>query len=213
MAVKLYKDSHVRMYMKMARDVGEYKNGCFSRHIGVVIVNPKGTKVVGQGYNSPPRDTPHCDERKYLEECFWPQLSDADREAVTKYFGKKTTQFTIEGCEMYITKENFVGRAEGCKTCPRRFIGAGPGKRLELCSCVHAETNAIVNAGQDLTDCVMYCWCPTPCNECTKLIINSGIRTVFCLGTGEVYSPSSKWMFEQAGVEVIEVTKEWVESE
>lgn len=42
----------------------------------------------------------------------------------------------------------------------------------------HAESNAIVFARQNLTNATMYCTLE-PCNECMKLIIASGIKTVY----------------------------------
>lgn len=42
---------------------------------------------------------------------------------------------------------------------------------------VHAEANAIVAAKESLADCVLYVTL-FPCNECAKLIIQSGIRTI-----------------------------------
>ncbi|MFH1174398.1 MAG: dCMP deaminase family protein [archaeon] len=45
---------------------------------------------------------------------------------------------------------------------------------------VHAEQNAILNAITNLKDCTMYV-ALFPCNECCKLIIQSGIREVVFL--------------------------------
>ena len=48
---------------------------------------------------------------------------------------------------------------------------------------VHAEVNAVLNAPGDLLGCTLYCWpmmqpyAPT-CNECAKVVIQSGIRRV-----------------------------------
>jgi len=53
---------------------------------------------------------------------------------------------------------------------------------------VHAESNAIVNAarvGVSLKNSTIYLTCGIPCCECTKLIINAGIKTIFCKNTIE----------------------------
>lgn len=42
---------------------------------------------------------------------------------------------------------------------------------------VHAEANAILSAHRDLTGCKLYCTY-APCNECIKIIIQSGIKEV-----------------------------------
>lgn len=69
---------------------------------------------------------------------------------------------------------------------------------------VHAELNAILNANQPVRGCTMYVT-SSPCNECGKAIIQSGInRIVFC----DDYKPGSEtsiaflMMANAAGIEV-----------
>lgn len=201
------KEHHAKKYMRLAKQVGEDNNPCYSRHIGVVIVNPVQHKIVGSGYNGPPRNVPHCDDPDYLREVVFPQLTQTELayfhaqqplEKIVDMVGSNPEAIEENHCR------NFVETAAGCKTCPRKLIGAASGKRLELCSCAHAETNAIVNAGQDLAGCVMFCWCGVPCYECTKLIINSGIKKIYVINWGADYSDGSRWLFKNAGVEVEE---------
>lgn len=214
------KSRHCKKYMRLAKQVGEDGNPCYSRHIGVVIVNPLHHRLVGTGYNGPPRDTPHCDDPEYLRDVVWPQLSVTEKERFVNsaFIDQKTgTHRGPVGC----TLEEFEGKNEDqrrdyavgvhgdCKTCPRKLVGAPSGVRLELCSCAHAETNAIVNAGQDLHGCVMFCWCPVPCVECTKIIINSGIKEIYCWTAECDYSYSSRWLFKKAGVQVNEHPQEY----
>ena len=70
---------------------------------------------------------------------------------------------------------------------------------------VHAEMNAILSAkGRDLTDCIMYVTY-SPCNECMKAIIQSGVKKVIYLNE---YKPKSSGFFitsrmaKSAGVEM-----------
>ena len=42
---------------------------------------------------------------------------------------------------------------------------------------LHAEVNSIIFAKRDLDECILYCT-HAPCNECLKLIMQSGIKTV-----------------------------------
>ncbi len=68
---------------------------------------------------------------------------------------------------------------------------------------VHAEANAILNSTKDLHGSRIYVDL-FPCNECAKLIIQAGIKTVLYMK--DKYSDSdsvkaSKKMFELAGVE------------
>lgn len=47
----------------------------------------------------------------------------------------------------------------------------------------HAETNALINAariGVSTNNCVMYLTCDIPCVDCTRNIINAGIKVIYC---------------------------------
>jgi dCMP deaminase len=47
----------------------------------------------------------------------------------------------------------------------------------------HAEQNAIINAariGVSTNNCTMYLTCDIPCADCTRAIINAGIKVIFC---------------------------------
>lgn len=67
----------------------------------------------------------------------------------------------------------------------------------------HAELNAILNnIGMDLQGCRIYT-ALFPCNECSKSIIQSGIKEVIYLSDkyeGTESSKASRWMLESAGV-------------
>ncbi|MCR5786668.1 MAG: dCMP deaminase family protein [Acholeplasmatales bacterium] len=69
---------------------------------------------------------------------------------------------------------------------------------------VHAEANAILNATQSLLDARIYVSL-FPCNECAKLIIQSGIKEVVYMSdkySGTDTNIASKRMLESAGVKV-----------
>lgn len=68
---------------------------------------------------------------------------------------------------------------------------------------VHAEPNAILNCTSSLKDSTLYVTL-FPCNECAKLIIQSGIKKVIYMSDkyrNEVSSIASRRMFDAAGVE------------
>ena len=47
----------------------------------------------------------------------------------------------------------------------------------------HAERNAIINAariGVSTNNCIMYLTCGIPCVDCTRAIINAGIKIIYC---------------------------------
>ena len=67
---------------------------------------------------------------------------------------------------------------------------------------VHAEPNAILNATTNLDDATIYVTL-FPCNECAKLIIQSGIKEIVYMGDKYNGIPSdiaSKKMLAAAGV-------------
>ena len=76
----------------------------------------------------------------------------------------------------------------------------------------HAERNAIYNAarvGAKLKGCVMYLSCGMPCTDCTRAIINSGIKEVWCKNQKSSKTNPELWdahaersveMFKEAGV-------------
>ena len=97
------------------------------------------------------------------------------------------------------------------------MIGAKTGERTDLCSCQHAERNAIYNSGGvDLYGCWAFCWCGVPCSDCAGALINSGIKKVYCLedtsyahGQGSDYSFSARWLLNKAGIDLICKAKEY----
>lgn len=66
----------------------------------------------------------------------------------------------------------------------------------------HAELNAILNSIQSLKDCIIYV-ALFPCNECSKAIIQSGIKEIVYLSdkhNGTDANKASKKMLETAGI-------------
>ena len=43
---------------------------------------------------------------------------------------------------------------------------------------VHAEVNAILNAGRDVEGCTLYVWPFMPCDRCAGIVIQAGIKRV-----------------------------------
>ncbi len=133
-------------YMRLAKQVGEDCNPCHSRKIGVVVVrvHQDGSgKILGTGYNGPPRGTPHCDDRQYLQNIFWPQLDPVEKAKAVNAaeMPADTGQTDAMMCDWVCDKY------AGSKTCPRKIIGAPSGKRLELCSCLTYESRIYLADG------------------------------------------------------------------
>jgi len=171
-----------KYYLDIAKQVGE-NSKCLSRKIGAIIITPDGT-VVGTGYNGPPRNVAHCDSEERFE---W-----LTRALKQERFGR-IDEFL---------KENGYGQR-----CPRQIVGYKSGEGLHLCTAGHAERNAIVNSAREgirTKGCYLVCSCPLPCFECCKEIINAGIVKIICY-EGNEYDTMSRWLLEQAGIEVIKV--------
>lgn len=201
------KDKFIRKFMRLAKQIGEDENPCYSRQIGTVIVDPASNAIRATGYNGPPPGTPHTDSYDYLRHFFWPQLTQEEIESVnTKlshpHEASNFTQARNDGILRDLL-DQFVGK----RTCPRRLVDAATGERNELCSCGHAERHALTNAECCVRGFVMFCWCTVPCIQCSDAIIHAGISTVHCL-TEPFYHPQSVWLLENGGVKIVQHRKE-----
>ena len=70
------------------------------------------------------------------------------------------------------------------ETCPRRRLGIPSGEGLELCPAVHAEINPIIQAAKmhiSTEGATLYCYCGTPCINCSKELIQAGVKRIVCL--------------------------------
>ncbi len=66
--------------------------------------------------------------------------------------------------------------------CPKRAKGGESGKMQEECIAVHAEANALIQAGRQAEDGVLYVN-GFPCKMCARMIVNAGIKRVVVSGT------------------------------
>jgi dCMP deaminase len=87
--------------------------------------------------------------------------------------------------------------------CERDKLNIPSGQRLELCYCLHAEQNALLQAARhgisvDGADIYVTVF---PCPICARMIANSGIQRVKVFGNypGE---EASRLVFDRTGVEV-----------
>jgi dCMP deaminase len=109
----------------------------------------------------------------------------------------------IVNARRHIVGVGYNGFPIGCSDDELPWGKEGPLLDTKYPYVVHAEANAILNSiGGDLTGCSIYV-ALFPCNECAKLIIQSGIREVVYLS--DKYADTdpvraSRRMFAQAGV-------------
>ncbi len=90
----------------------------------------------------------------------------------------------------------------GCMRCLKREKGEiKSGEEKDTCICVHGEQNAILQAAYHGTATVGSTLYTTavPCNQCTKMILNSGITKVVC--HDQFYDEASVKLLRDAGIE------------
>ena len=197
------KDKFVRKYMKLAKVMADDQNPCFSRRVGAVVVDPLTNGIVGAGYNGPPENTPHCNDIEFLKYFFWPQLTSLEKEKIYSYvqmgntdslsYADQDLNDSNKACQL-LSKQN---------QCPRNILGYSCGKRSELCSCQHAERNALNKLPIPAKGLIMFCWCGVPCIQCAGSIINAGIQEVHCIKEMD-YHTSSRWLFKYGNTALIE---------
>ena len=106
----------------------------------------------------------------------------------------------------------YNGAAAGTKDCIelgclRNEMKIPSGTRHEICRAIHAEQNAIIQAGLHgvrTEGAVMYCTHP-PCILCAKMIANAKIKKL--VSCGEYADDSFKNLFKEAGIEHVKMKK------
>ncbi len=92
--------------------------------------------------------------------------------------------------------------------CLRERLGIPSGQRQEICRGLHAEQNAIIQAalhGVAISGSDIYVT-HQPCITCAKMIINAGIKRVFCLSTYP--DELARSFLEDVGVELKIMTED-----
>jgi dCMP deaminase len=163
-------------FLLAAKHFGSWSK-CLSRQIGAILVRDK--TVISSGYNGPPRGVPHCNDYKRKEEL---------ERIITL---RKDIPYSVIQTIMKSNK------------CPRKCIDEHSGTFIDLCPAGHAERNAISNAAREgviTKGADLYCYCPLPCFECAKSIINSGIKSIVCLDGN--YDNTAFWLLDSAGIKM-----------
>ena len=153
--------------------------------------------------SGPPENTPHCNDIEFLTNFFWPQLTAQEQHRIYIALG-----FDMDGFEDNILSSTHCANKictllSKCNKCPRNVLGYSSGKRAELCSCQHAERNALNKLPIPAKGLVMFCWCGVPCIQCSGSIINAGIQKVHCIKEKD-YHTSSRWLFKHGSTTLIE---------
>jgi len=105
-----------------------------------------------------------------------------------------------------ILTAGYNGAASGVKDClqlgcMRNEKGIPSGERHEICRAIHAEQNAIIQAGLhgiNIADSTVYCT-HSPCILCAKMLVNCRIKRF--VASGKYSDNSFRQLFKEAMVE------------
>ncbi|MFZ5518384.1 MAG: deaminase [Candidatus Zhuqueibacterota bacterium] len=92
--------------------------------------------------------------------------------------------------------------------CLRNKLNIPSGERHEICRAIHAEQNAIIQAGVHgvtIKGGTLYCT-HSPCIICAKMIVNSGIRKVVTCGDYPDNFNMVVQLFDEAGVTLMKMS-------
>ncbi len=91
--------------------------------------------------------------------------------------------------------------------CLRDELDIPSGQRHEICRAIHAEQNAIIQAGKmgvNINNSTMYCT-HSPCIICAKMIVNAGIKRF--VTSGDYTDKTFLHLFEAAGIEFVKIKR------
>lgn len=172
------------------------------------------------------------------------QIDKRKKPSWDEYFLKIADDVSLRGnclCVRFgavITKDNvikstgYVGAPRGTKDCferrycLRRKLNIPSGQQYELCSSVHAEQNAIINAARDgvsILGGTLYLYGKRnyqglekvidsfPCYICKKIIINAGIEKVVCSTADGNYKSFlvSDWVKEWQEKDIVDAKEKY----
>jgi len=114
--------------------------------------------------------------------------------------------------EKRIMTSGYNGAASGQKDCIeqgclRNELGIASGTRHEICRAIHAEQNAIIQAGLhgiNIGNSIIYCT-HTPCMICAKMIVNAGIKEI--VSYQDYADEDAKKFLESAGVKLRKIDR------
>lgn len=186
------KESYLKKYFVLLHNFCESNLiPCSSRRIACIIADEK-CRIVSLSYNGPPRDCYHSYSKEWLNQLI------------------KSKKLTDEDLDLLKTKFNNVTDAvdsiEKNKLCIRRILNCKSGEREDLCLCVHAEQNAIINANGKLDNTELLIYGPTPCLNCSKMIINANIKRIYYVEEKGIYDHNAVWLLKENKVDLVPIS-------
>ena len=138
-------------------------------------------------------------DKKYMEKAF------EEAEKSTCMRRKVGAVLVKKGCVLICGANQITSGSVECRDlgCPRSSLDIPSGERHELCRAIHAEQRIIAKAakyGITLDGADLYVTCH-PCSICAKLIVESGIETVYY--SGKYPDDMAAGILDRGGVAVV----------
>ncbi|SMQ51532.1 unnamed protein product [Zymoseptoria tritici ST99CH_3D7] len=168
-------------YFMTLASLAARRSNCMRRQVGCVLV--RNSRILATGYNGTPRGVRNCSEGG----C--PRCNNAAGPAPEPAVAKEETSFPL--------------------STPFQPPTGGGGAALDTCLCIHAEENALLEAGRERigdrsgppgSGAVLYCN-TCPCLTCTIKIVQVGIAEVVFSQSYYMDAEAAK-VFEEAGVKL-----------
>ncbi|MEM2927782.1 MAG: hypothetical protein QXP60_02275 [Nitrososphaerota archaeon] len=190
------KRSLLYRYAKLLKHNCEIGGPCYSKTYSSMIIENENKRIVAFGYNGPPSGLPHADSEEWLEHTYKNLLNDQEKHV-------------LESKYEIFNAEEFIKKFKKSNRCIRKIFDYRTGEKLNLCPCAHSEINTIINnCGRSLNGTTMISWSPIPCVNCSKYIVNSGIKNVICcfdINSKDLrtYDESGSFILEKSGVKLM----------
>lgn len=90
------------------------------------------------------------------------------------------------------------------KGCIRNKLGIESGTKIEICDAVHAEQNAIIQAGNNAEGGTLYVN-GTPCITCSKMMVNAGIKKIVIPENDPYPDKEGIKIIRNSGIDILEL--------
>jgi|Deesub1362A_J573_1020465.scaffolds.fasta_scaffold00166_73 dCMP deaminase len=156
------------------------RSTCIRHQFGAVIVN-EDKEIISTGYNGPVRGAPHCCKK----DC--------------NFCSKNVNCDIIDIC---LPEHRHFQPIEGFVACVKDENNIESGMGHGICPAVHAEQNALLQAGKQARKATLYVN-GFPCKICARLMVNAGITRVVV--SGEYTDKEGLEILKAANIEVVHV--------
>jgi dCMP deaminase len=113
--------------------------------------------------------------------------------------------------DLRIVSTGYNGTPFGCANCndggcQRCNDMAGSGQRLDECLCIHAEENAVIEAGRAKANGGTIYVTLSPCLTCTKSVVQAGIKRIVYNREYMMPAATEFWKKLEGKVEIVQMS-------